>query len=83
MKKIIFPTIVAIAMVSCNNNSKTEEEKTMPDSPKVVTDSVVTGNRPTDAGAAMAAGNSNAANTGLDTAAVGTGSQVVKDTMHK
>ena len=68
--------ILMVGLVACNNESKTADKQS-------TSDTVVKENPMQGASAANAAGNSNAANVGTDTAAVGTNPNLGKDTVPK
>ena len=73
---VIVPVIVIVGLVACNNESKTADKQS-------TSDTVAKENPMQGAGAANAAGNSNAANVGTDTTAVGTNPNLGKDTVPK
>lgn len=68
--------ILMIGLIACNNDSKTEDKQS-------TSDTVAKENPAQGTGAANAAGNSNAANVGTDTAAVGTNPNLGKDSVPK
>ena len=68
--------ILMIGLIACNNDSKTADKQS-------ASDTVAKENPAQGTGAANAAGNSNAANVGTDTAAVGTNPNLGKDTAPK
>jgi hypothetical protein len=71
---IVF-VIFMTGLIACNNGSKSEDKQS-------ASDTVVKENPVEGRGAANAAGNTDAANVGTDTTAVGTNKNLGKDSIH-